>query len=84
MATTIGKYRLTTIHPASSYNQPVLVDAYNIAYGPADVVEVNNPDIFGERTERTAAMIVAHWCKSHMPDDYAQIDPSIMRFAQLL
>lgn len=79
----IEKYRLTTNHPASSYNQPVLVDKNDRAYGPADVVETVDPDLFGGRSERTASMIVANWCKSHMPDDYRQIDQSIITFAHL-
>lgn len=30
------EYKLTTEHAASSYNQPVLVDSDNNAYGPMD------------------------------------------------
>lgn len=75
-------YKLTTAHPASSYGQPVLVDSDNNAYGQDDVVQVIDPDIFGERTLRTASMIVNHYCKSHMPVEYVVIDPAIRRFAQ--
>lgn len=32
-------YRLTTDHAASSHGQPVLVDADNRAYGPADPLD---------------------------------------------
>lgn len=33
-----AEYKLTTAHPASSYNQPVLVDHTGMAFGPLDQI----------------------------------------------
>lgn len=76
-------YLLTVDHPDSSYGQPVLVDQNDKAYRPIDVVEVINPDLFGERCQRTASMIVANWCRSHMPDDFVHIDAKTLVFCGL-
>ena len=76
-------YLLTADHPASSYGQPVLIDENGQDYGPEDIAYVVDPDFFGDRSERTASKIVANWCRSHMPDAYAYIDPAILRFAGL-
>ena len=76
-------YTLTTNHSTSSYGQPVLVDADGVGHGPTDGIGEPYTDIFGEPGQLTARMVVAHWAKSHMPDEYRKLDPRVLRFAGL-
>lgn len=51
-------YTLTTAHPASAYNLPVLVNDQGRAYGPGDVL----PD----------GLSAADWAVDNLPDDEAR------------
>ena len=77
-------YTLMLDHSMASYGQPVLVDSNGIAYGTDDAVSPDSIDIFGDPYQLTARLVVANWARSHMPDDYAQLDLRILRFAGLL
>tara|TARA_B100001245_G_C22853477_1_gene410280 strand:- start:224 stop:514 length:291 start_codon:yes stop_codon:yes gene_type:complete len=61
-----------------------LVDAdTGVEYGPDDVVQIIDKDIFGQRVEIKASTVVANWAKSHMPAEYRMLDSDIKRFAIL-
>ena len=70
-------YRLTR-----SKGGLILVDAdTGVEYGPDDVTQIIDKDIFGERVEITASTVVSNWAKNHMPAEYRKLDSDIKRFA---